>query len=189
MDSNSVSLAYTGDVKITVYQNGRVISVKHYKNAGTLPLFRFIGNCLVGNFNSAGRLRPFKIKLLEAQENDASKAFDAETEFEEISNFITLASAPELKTFGTGSTGKCQAIFSFIFPIARINRSGANTIAIYGVDAANPKEYCAYHKLTKIVNSEGTEIVEWDPIKLLEEDYEENKVFAVEWTMTIANRT
>ncbi len=192
--NNGVTLSYSGDVKVTVSQNGVVLSTKHYKNSGALPLFRFIGNCLAGNFNSAGRLRPFKIKLL--RDNSDSPIpqpglEDVMPEYESISNFITLAAAPEIKTVGTTLNGSCQVKFSYIFPIATVRESGANTIAIYGLDASTITDFCAFYKLTKTVTNEqtGEDTEDWDPIILKEEDYEENKIFAVEWTMTIANKS
>jgi len=191
--SNSVSLAYRGDVKLTVSQGNTILETKQYKNAGTLPLFRFLGNCLIGNFQVAAKLRPFKIKLLIDPSDSPVQGENVSTDlpaYTEASNFIFLAQAPELTTFGSEINGSCQVKFSYIFPIANVFESGANTIAIYGVDETEPTRFCAFHKLTKTEASEtGTgNTITWDPIKLTEEDYENNKIFALEWTMTITNR-
>jgi hypothetical protein len=186
--SNGTTLSYQGDVKFTIKQGQTVLETRHYKNSGALPLFRFIGECLVGNFNSAGRKRPFKIKLLIDQSAKPTPDVgqeDVMPEYVAASNFITLAAAPEIQVFGTQLNGYCQAKFSYIFPISQVFESGANTIAIYGVDEMLTTEFCAYHKLTKTADNDEPI---WDPIILKEEDYENNKIFTLEWTMTIANK-
>lgn len=179
---NETSLSYSGKVKITLKQGDQVLSVKEYKNSGAAALFRFIGYCLAGNFTLAGRLRPFKIKLLQ-DTGDAGTPPNANTHYEERSIFIDLATAPEI----VNSAVNCQVKFSFIFPIANVNGSGANTIAIYGTDVNDIENFSAYYRLLKPKANNDNE-VDWDPIIINPEDKEENKVFAVEWTMTISNK-
>lgn len=186
--SNNLSIGYSGSVKLTTLVDNKVVSEKVYKNSGMLPLFTFIGNCLIGNFNSAGRSRPFKIMLLEAS-GSASVPPNTETTYEDKSNFIEVAMAPELIITNTSiANSSCQVKFSFIFPVARVFASGANVIALYGLNTSEITEFSAYHRLTKPDPNNPEEVI-WDPIELQPEDYEENKVFAVEWTMTISNKS
>ncbi len=179
---NETKLSYSGQVKITLKQGDQVLSIKNYKNSGAAALFRFIGYCLAGNYTLASRLRPFKIKLLQAH-GDAATTPNANTTYDERSIFIDLASAPEI----INSATNCQVKLSFIFPIANVSGSGANIIALYGADVNDIENFSAYYRLTKPKQDSDGEI-EWDPIIIRPEDKEENKVFAVEWTMTISNK-
>ncbi len=186
--SNELSIGYSGSVKLTTLVDNKIISVKTYKNSGALPLFSFIGNCLIGNFNSAGRARPFKIKLLEDTTSDANVPPNADTIYDERSIFIPVSTAPELIiTNNSQANSSCQVKFSFVFPISHVHTSNANVIALYGLDTNELTEFSAYYRLTK-PSAEDPNLLDWDPIELLPEDYEENKIFAVEWTMTISNK-
>lgn len=185
--SDGTNINYAGHIKLTTYLDNKVLSVKHYKNKGTLSLFRFLGNCLVGNFNTAGRLRPLKIKLL-ADNGEANVPPTKETVYTEKSSFITVATAPDLiTTNSTINNASCSVVFNFIFPIANVYSSGANTIALYGINATEAEDFSAYYRLTK-PDPENPEQLIWDAIELKPEDFEENKVFAVEWTLTLSNK-
>jgi hypothetical protein len=58
--SQNTNMQYSGDVKFTTYIGGKPVSCKQYHNAGALSLFRFLANCLAGNFSVASPLRPYK---------------------------------------------------------------------------------------------------------------------------------
>lgn len=55
---------YTGTVTVSSYLGDRLIQQETHHNTGLIKLFRFIGNCLQGNFFEAKYNRPCKIVLL-----------------------------------------------------------------------------------------------------------------------------
>jgi hypothetical protein len=76
------TLKYTGIVTLSQYIGNKKIKVAQMHNNGGSPLFNFLTDCLVGDFENARLNRPTKIKLLSY--NTESKAYEA------VSGFITL---------------------------------------------------------------------------------------------------
>lgn len=192
--NRTATIGYRGDVKFSTYIGKHLISSKAYKNEGATPLFNFLANCLAGNFPAAYQKRPYKIRLLKVvgeTPNDAimPQALKENTAVDRYcSDFIMMTSAPEVIIQETSSSQSCKVSFSFTFPSSYVNYSGANVIAIYGPGVTDPAEYSAYYKLTKEVADGNITRKEWDPIIRDFEDDEANKIFAVEWTMTLANQ-
>jgi hypothetical protein len=84
-------------------------------------------------------------------------------------------------------------VFNFIFPYDKLIASGANIVAIYGPNILNHDEFCAFYLLTtdteNILDNGQTEFIpEWDPIIKKDDEEETNKIFAVEWTMSLFNK-
>lgn len=205
--NKGTSIGYRGDIKVSTYVDKYLLSTKTYKNKGVAPLFYFLANCLAGNFPAAYQSRPFKIKLLKIapQADDAAKPVSPDTvnlpqdlyatpeEQVECSDFINMAAAPEISIQENAKGVTCKVSFSFVFPYARLRRSGANMVALYGPGASDFTSYSAYYLLSRkiqSINADGTTETsyEWDPIELPEEEDELNKIFAVEWTMTLSNQ-
>ena len=206
--NKGTSIGYRGDIKFSTYVDKYLLSTKTYKNKGVFPLFYFLANCLAGNFPAAYQSRPFKIKLLKIapQGADASEnavlpdtvtlpqdLYNTPESQVECSDFINMAAAPEISIQENDKGVVCKVSFSFVFPYARLRRSGANMVALYGPGVSDFTEYSAYYLLSKKVQSlaaDGTTETsyEWDPIELPEEEDELNKIFAVEWTMTLSNQ-
>lgn len=211
-NANGLSIGYSGDIKLTTYIGNKYISSKTYHNRGALALYRFLANCLSGNFPAAYHLRPFKIKLLRFTdtENVQPTDFDITEQYQkdkiiDASDYIQLASAPEIRYVDTKDSCGCSVVFNFIFPYDRIIGTEAHIVAIYGPNISDSDEFCAYYCLTANVpvgpeeevedaienpeqtTSEAT-IIQWDPIIKDEFDEETNKILAVEWTMNLANR-
>lgn len=205
-NANGLSIGYSGDIKLTTYIGNKYISSKTYHNRGALALYRFLANCLSGNFPAAYHLRPFKIKLLRFTGADSVQPTDFDiieqyhnNKIIDASDYIQLAAAPEIKYVDTKDSCGCSVVFNFIFPYDRIIGTEAHIVAIYGPNISDSDEFCAYYCLTTTEtevgdNSEGTEqttsetAISWDPIIKDEFDEETNKILAVEWTMNLANR-
>lgn len=207
-NANGLSIGYSGDIKLTTYIGNKYISSKTYHNRGALALYRFLANCLSGNFPAAYHLRPFKIKLLRFTGADSVQPTDFDiieqyhnNKIIDASDYIQLAAAPEIKYVDTKDSCGCSVVFNFIFPYDRIIGTEAHIVAIYGPNISDSDEFCAYYCLTTTTtetevgdNSEGTEqttsetAISWDPIIKDEFDEETNKILAVEWTMNLANR-
>ena len=210
---NNMSINYSGNVTVATYIGNKCISKKAYHNKGALALYRFLANCLAGNFPTAYNLRPFKIKLLSFKnadqilpnDFDLTEAFATDA-IADASDFIQLAAAPEIKYTDTKDSCGCTVTLNFIFVYDRIISEKAHIVAIYGPNINDAKEYCAYYLLTqqKAEDLENTgdiketylteddqvsEILQsWDPI--VKDPYEENtnKILAVEWSLNLYNK-
>ena len=71
---DTISIGYSGKVKVTVVDDRKVVSRKVGHNAGGQPLFLFLAQCLCGNYENAKTSQPLKIKLFynnATNENDA----------------------------------------------------------------------------------------------------------------------
>jgi hypothetical protein len=64
--TNSDCTKYTGTVTIASYLGDRLIKKETHHNAGLTNLFKFIGNCLQGNWYEAKFNRPCKLVALKA---------------------------------------------------------------------------------------------------------------------------
>lgn len=197
-------MSYSGDVKLTTYIGGKPVTKQNFHNAGALSLYRFFANCLVGNFSVAASIRPFKIKLfgLTKPENYLQSNLSGKDIFEskdlvEFSGFIPITTAPEIFYFENGTEIGCKVVLSFVFPYSKITNTGdIHVIGIYGSRSEDLDDVCAYHLLQahKTEFDENTSTVQntagivWTPITKHAEDEETNKVLAVEWTMTLANK-
>jgi hypothetical protein len=205
--SNNLTLGYSGDIKLSTYLGGKLISTKQYHNAGALNLYRFFANCLVGNYSFASPLRPFKIKLFKYKNAATSGGtgilpdeFNLTTALSdnslvEASDFLDVMSAPEIFYMDDGNTVGCKVKLSFTFPYNFIIGTGqaAHLVAIYGINTEKKEDLSAYYLLTKEVydlNADGLiskSTTQWDPIIKLPDEEETNRILAVEWTMTLAN--
>jgi hypothetical protein len=99
-----------------------------------------------------------------------------------------MMTAPEVIVSETSEGQSCKVSFSFTFPSSYVIYSGANVVALYGPGVNNSAEYSAYYKLTKQVADGDTIKNVWDPIVRDFEDDEANKIFAIEWTLTLSNQ-
>jgi hypothetical protein len=111
------SLEYTGIVKLSQYINGKKFTIAQMHNAGGKPLFEFLADCLVGDFDIAKLDRPTKILLLnEDEEHKLSKATDT--------GFIYLSAKPE-KVYDS-----YEGIVRYSFIISQDIFSGTNFNAV-----------------------------------------------------------
>ena len=80
-------------------------------------------------------------------------------------------------------------VFNFVFPYHKLTDT-AYIVAIYGINAEEKEDMCAYYLLTTTTlatDGSGTKETHWDPIEKTPDDEETNKVLAVEWTMKLFN--
>lgn len=73
---DTISVGYSGKVKVTIVDDRKVVSRRVGHNAGGQPLFLFLAQCLCGNYENAKTSQPLKIKLFynnATNENDATK--------------------------------------------------------------------------------------------------------------------
>ena len=71
---DTISVGYSGKVKVTVVDDRKVVSRKVGYNAGGQPLFLFLAQCLCGNYENAKTSQPLKIKLFCNKAEDVAVA-------------------------------------------------------------------------------------------------------------------
>lgn len=171
----SEGLGYEGKVTLTLKSNGRVIKSHTYKNNGTVELFKFLGNCLLGRFTEATKLLPTKILLLYNDSKDPiTKNARSVTP---RSNFIGYAQTPSI--VDDAKTERVKVTYNFEVPYQLIS-DNFNQIALYG-DKKTRSDYAdfsAYYYLTENGKFATQEISNWSPTTVL----------LVEWELSISNK-
>jgi hypothetical protein len=134
---------YTGAVTLSKCVRGKEIKLATIHNNGGRPLFDFLADCLVGNFDEAKITRPNRILLLNKDSEDyLTKATDT--------GFISMTSAPE-KVY-SASEGIVK--YSFTIPQEYIAGTNFNAIGLYTGAAtdADIENYAAFCYLGDKIN-------------------------------------
>ena len=131
------SLEYTGIVTLSKYIKGKKQVVAEIHNAGGKPLFNFLTDCLVGDFDTARLDRPNKILLLN---KSVSSDGDEEIIQAEHTGFIYLLTKPE-KVYSSKQEGIVK--YSFIIPQEYFIGTSFNAIGLYTGTASDPSAYAA----------------------------------------------
>jgi hypothetical protein len=191
--TTSATISYRGDVEITIQKNYKNIYSKTYHNAGRLPMFKFIANCLCGQYASVEELRPKFIRLYtyegaeDGQEVNPNEIVWDSTKMVAVSemsiyNGTPLPETSEIKTEATAS-------FSFLIPFSRIYKDAE----VYVIALFSQKSYqddsdgpSAYFILTR-KNESGNNV--WDNLidnigNIKSNDY----TVSVQWKLTIGNK-
>lgn len=161
------NIAYTGIVRLSQYTKEKKSVVAEIHNEGGLPLFDFLADCLVGNFNAASISRPTKILLLNVDEDRNIAAADN-------TSFIHLLTVPE-KIY---SKDEGIVKYSFMIPqeyFAAGNTENAtrfNAIGLYADSAEVAEDYAAFCE----VNTSGWSI-------------SISSVLILDWELHISNKT
>jgi hypothetical protein len=192
--NNTVS--YQGSVKVSLMKNKKIISSKIYKNTGKLPLFRFMVDCLAGDYDVANNNLPKFVQLFSL--GKAGEAIPTTIEF----TTPTIPRTPQkiiyqshpLKTYtpeikdntGAITTSENATItFKFMVPYSQLTNDDNNDINCFALYSqtnyssnTNPSAY--------IVLTDST-----DKTKLGTITVEKNNHFVIyiEWTMTISNNS
>ena len=190
---DTISVGYSGKVKVTVVDDRKVVSRKVGHNAGGQPLFLFLAQCLCGNYKNAEQSQPLKIKLFynktetetktEATANiEAWVDSASNTSIEEASNFI-FVNAPsvteEIKD-EKGNKNGYKAILHFRVPFSFVTKDTVNQICLYAQNEIDPKKYSAYYLFT-----DSTDAEKLAPIKVNNQQASYNLI--IEWELSIAN--
>ena len=193
---DTISVGYSGKVKVTVVDDRKVVSRKVGHNAGGQPLFQFLAQCLCGNYKNTEPLQPLKIKLFYNKAETKTAATtninnwvgsDSNTSIEEASNFIFVnapSATEEIKI--TDKQGNLvakngyKAILHFRVPFSFVTRDEINQICLYAQDESDPKRYSAYYLFT-----DSTDAEKLAPIKVNNQQASYNLI--IEWELSISN--
>lgn len=188
---DTISVGYSGKVKVTVVDDRKVVSRKVGHNAGGQPLFLFLAQCLCGNYENTKPLQPLKIRLFYNKATDTTAATtninnwvgsDSNTSIEEASNFI-FVNAPSVSEEiedEKGNKNGYKAILHFRVPFSFVTRNEINQICLYAQDESDPKRYSAYYLFT-----DSTDVEKLAPIKVNNQQASYNLI--IEWELSIAN--
>ena len=113
-------LNYTGTVTLSQYIGAKKIKILQEHNAGAFPLFNFLSDCLVGDFDIAKTACPNKIMLL--KKRNSADGYDKAS-----LGFIYLMTKPE-KVFNTD-----KGIVRYSFTISRdlLDGTDFDSIGLY----------------------------------------------------------
>lgn len=155
------NLQYTGIVTLSQYigKNKKVIAKVH--NAGGQPLFSFLTDCLIGDFDSAKRALPTKIRLLRSTTDSTTGV----NELTPVSGFIHFITSPE-KTFNNTTSAQASAHYSFTIHKATFEDVEFNCVGLYpdSADELDVYDYAAIcdFDLDTVVNSASVLFVDWE---------------------------
>lgn len=189
---DTISVGYSGKVKVTVVDDRKVVSRKVGHNAGGQPLFQFLAQCLCGNYENTKALQPLKIKLfyndaknvavatgnIEAWASSGSSSSEKVTS---ASNFIFVnaPSVPEEIEDEEGNKNGYKAILHFRVPFSFVTHNKINQICLYAQNENDDKKYSAYY-LFKDSKDEKLAPIEVN-------NQQASYSLIIEWELSIAN--
>lgn len=187
---DTISVGYSGKVKVTVVDDRKVVSRKVGHNAGGQPLFLFLAQCLCGNYENTKTLQPLKIRLFY---NNATKVEDAISNISswnvtDASNFIfvnTAGTTEEIEIVGKESKkikNGYKAILHFRVPFSFITYNKINQICLYAQNESDPKKYSAYYLFTTTDDKGAKSLA---PIEVNNQQASYNLI--IEWELSISN--
>lgn len=130
----TTKINYSGKVTLKTTQGKKILQTH---NEGALPLFRFLSLCLAGDYTTAERARPFRIRLFYDSDYDSTGATKAAVldENKAVSGFISVNTAPTV--FDE------NLVLHFIIPYSNITGSKVNLICLYGLEESEVENYSA----------------------------------------------
>jgi hypothetical protein len=132
----SNTLGYTGIVTLSQYIGGKKVKIAEKHNTGGKPLFEFLADCLVGDFDIAKLDLPNKILLLN-KDDDGSIAKANNTDF------IYLTSKPgKVENATEGIVKYSFIILQEIFSGTNFNAIGLYTNSATTEDVENFAAFC-----------------------------------------------
>lgn len=190
---DTISVGYSGKVKVTVVDDRKVVGRKVGHNAGGQPLFLFLAQCLCGNYENVKTSQPLKIKLFYNKTKTKTKAeatrnieawvgSASNTSIEEASNFIFVnapSTTEEIKD-EKGNKNGYKAIMHFRVPFSFVTHNEINQICLYAQNESDPKRYSAYYLFTDSADAEKLAPIEVN-------NQQASYSLIIEWELSIAN--
>ena len=189
---DTISVGYSGKVKVTVVDDRKVVSRKVGHNAGGQPLFRFLAQCLCGNYENAKALQPLKIKLFHNKTETVAEAtkniqnwVKSEGDFTNITSasnfiFVNATGATEEIKDEEGNKNGYKAILHFRVPFSFVTKNEVNQICLYAQSENDDKKYSAYYLF-----KDSKDEKKLAPIKVNNQQASYNLI--IEWELSIAN--
>lgn len=158
------TLAYTGIVTLSQYKGNKKTQVAKIHNTGGSPLFRFLANCIAGDFTNSQAGCPARIRLINRDISDQGY------EYTSVSGFIFKQSSKII----VDNLGECRVRYSFMIPrdllenVTSVETLGLGLYNMQDSDPANFVAFCALGtaglELTRTELSHASLLVDWDLI-------------------------
>lgn len=159
------TLGYTGIVTLSQYIGNKKIKIAQMHNSGGNPLFNFLSDCLVGDFDVAALSRPTKIMLLKGSEEKDDTNGTVSMRYEKASTFMFLRTKPE-KVYN-----KSKGIVRYSFQVSKdfLANNTFNYIGLYNNSASEQDldkfaAICPVDLPTSTLSSSAILIVDWELI-------------------------
>lgn len=113
---------YNGDIKIKLLDGDRIYSEKNYHNNGTIKLFNFFMDCLIGNYNVAKSSRPCRLVLFkkDREDNPAEHIIYKHPDWSDETRISTKIYYDNVKPVAADEDGG-SIIFHFRVPFIALN--------------------------------------------------------------------
>lgn len=142
----NASIGYAGNVEIKLMRGKKVIKTIKTHNSGRLPLFSFLANNLIGQFDNGGTPRYILLGYTEAGDSVA----------EQISSNPIPYSNVSLETSSTEGDTSASAIFKFLIPFSAIvSGLEVNVIRLYNQNSVGWNNHIASFILPTPLESDG----------------------------------
>lgn len=177
VSSSVATIGYQGNLNIKVQRGNKIISNKTYHNTGSQLLFRFLCECLAGNYYED--LRPVKIKLFSG--HDTEKINEPNTwinEDTESATPLSITYSNVATVEESLSSNEYSVSYEFKVPYTYIIRS-VYKAAIYSGNETDNTHWSAIFGFIE----DGA----WDPIIISSAD-QQYYTLVLTWTMTISNQ-
>ena len=153
------------NVEVT-YTNNKKTKLAQVHNVGGNPLFNFLTDCLIGDFDVAKASRPTKIKLLKysTDTNNPENSISGYS-FESASDFIYLQTKPE-KVYASSNGA---VVYSFIISRTMLEKTDFNGIGLYtdsatAEDLNNFAAFCPITVSKSSLSASAVLVVDWELI-------------------------
>lgn len=155
------SLKYTGQVKIKKLYKNEVIKESRWFNTGKEPLFKFIANCICGNFDS--NETPMYIRLFNTDENITVST--------ELTTIPIINSQREMNFDSTSASAE----LTFLVPGGAIKEGTVKAIGVFSRNNVNNYTPSAVVTLKEGEELEGTTMAS-------------GISYIIIWKMTVSNK-
>ena len=199
----NTSFGYIGTVTISIKdnKNNTIITKKHH-NTGSINIFKYISDCLAGEYKTAQNSQPTKIGLLSVKGNDLPSSIRAVLNNGEIAlvdSKLELATSGLISAYGKitsdmgdesyGSTMLTPYITTLHFriPYSFITKNRINGVMLFPTKATVgnytlANSWSAYYLFT--TGSGDNE--EWSVLEL---SNQQNYNLIIDWELSISNTT
>jgi hypothetical protein len=154
--SSTAALSYTGKVKISFCQGSKIIKSKTYSNNGCGPLFKFIAQCIQGEYKQAEKIRPNKVKLFFNTSDEVKLDWD---KTKSATSFVTSNAPADIAVIKDDLSNIIgyKTILHFLVPAVFVNMETAsnmnksfeiNQICLYSTKELVDKNCSAYFLFT-----------------------------------------
>lgn len=188
--SNTGGIKYQGKLDVQIQRGSKTISKKTYHNTGTNTLFKFLCDCIVGNYDKSSR--PIQIKLYNANLQDEvatnERTWQWTSDLISTPYAITYSNAGVTLNYESEDPNDYVAIFEFKVPFSFITNN-VYKVALFpttivteskGSGITEDINKCAYFGFVDELTNE------WAPI-YKQNNSTLNYSLTLTWTMKLSN--